>query len=284
MLAMSTLTIHDHSRDVAGYTYIYPVVSRRAGGVSVGINLNPNNACNWACIYCQVPDLARGNAPPIDVAKLGTELHGFLDNVLHADWLEKHVPPEARVLRDIAFSGNGEPTSAKEFPEIVALVSHLTEEFGLLMKSEFRVRLITNGSLMHKTAVLDAISALSKINGEVWFKIDRATAAGMAQVNIVDANIAGVKRRLLACAERCPTWVQTCWFAIDGEPPSEEDVRAYLALLREIAPAIQGVHLYGIARQPMQPGAEHLSPLPEEVLSGYGEKIKALGISVTVSP
>jgi len=42
------LTIHNHNRDSAGYAYVYPVVSRRAGGVSVGINLNPNNACNWA--------------------------------------------------------------------------------------------------------------------------------------------------------------------------------------------------------------------------------------------
>ena len=60
---MPRLTVTDHSRDSAGMTYVYPVVSRRAGGVSVGINLNPNNACNWACVYCQVPDLARGTAP-----------------------------------------------------------------------------------------------------------------------------------------------------------------------------------------------------------------------------
>ncbi len=53
----------NHDRDVAGLTYVYPVVSRRAGGVSVGINLSPDNACNWQCVYCQVPDLVRGKAP-----------------------------------------------------------------------------------------------------------------------------------------------------------------------------------------------------------------------------
>jgi wyosine [tRNA(Phe)-imidazoG37] synthetase (radical SAM superfamily) len=61
---------------------VYPVVSRRAGGVSVGINLNPNNKCNWRCIYCQVPNLARGNAPKIDVAQLRAELTGFLREII----------------------------------------------------------------------------------------------------------------------------------------------------------------------------------------------------------
>ena len=58
------LTISDHNRDVTGFKYIYPVVSRRAGGVSIGINLNINNACNWHCVYCQVPNLSRGSPPP----------------------------------------------------------------------------------------------------------------------------------------------------------------------------------------------------------------------------
>ena len=57
-----TLGTDDHSRDAAGLKYVYPVVSRRAEGVSVGINLNPNNACNWRCVYCQVPDLVLGAA------------------------------------------------------------------------------------------------------------------------------------------------------------------------------------------------------------------------------
>ena len=71
------LTVSDHRRDSAGMTYVYPVVSRRAGGVSVGINLNTNNACNWACLYCQVPELKRGGPPPIDLDRLEMELRCF---------------------------------------------------------------------------------------------------------------------------------------------------------------------------------------------------------------
>ena len=121
------LSVTDHRRDSAGLTYVYPVVSRRAGGVSVGINLNPNNACNWACVYCQVPDLTRGGPPPIDLAQLERELDAMLTDLLQGDFMLRAVPPEARRLMDIAFSGNGEPTSAPEFPAAVEAVRRQIE-------------------------------------------------------------------------------------------------------------------------------------------------------------
>lgn len=279
---MKTLSIHDHDRTGTGYTYIYPVVSRRAGGVSVGINLNPNNACNWACIYCQVPGLTRGDAPAIDLVRLESELREFLGVLVHGEWMAQNVPAGFQVLQDIAFSGNGEPTSAREFPQAVDLVGRVLASLGLLQK--IKVRLITNGSLMQRQPVLDAIGELAKINGEVWFKIDRATVEGMAQVNGVSGNPAGVKRRLLACAERCQTWVQTCWFNVDGQPPSDAEFASYLDLLRDVRAAIVGVHLYSLARQSMQPGAEELSAMTEEDLQGYGEKIRSLGVQVHVNP
>src|ERR1700686_1664860 len=80
------LTILDHNRDSAGLSYVYPVISRRAAGVSVGINLNVNNACNWRCIYCQVPGLSRGAPPPVDLTRLSAELTGFLHDVLKGDF------------------------------------------------------------------------------------------------------------------------------------------------------------------------------------------------------
>ena len=83
------LTITDHSRDSLALNYIYVVASRRAGGLSIGINLNTNNACNWRCIYCQVPDLRRGNAPQADLELLERELASvyctmiFLKNITY---------------------------------------------------------------------------------------------------------------------------------------------------------------------------------------------------------
>jgi wyosine [tRNA(Phe)-imidazoG37] synthetase (radical SAM superfamily) len=140
-----SLTTRNHDRAAAGMTYVYPVVSRRAGGVSLGVNLNPNNACNWRCIYCQVPDLKRGGPPPIDLMQVEEELRRMLDAIVHGDFLASQVPEGARRLNDVALSGNGEPTSAPEFPAVVDLIGRVLADFGLL--GGIKLVLISNGSL-----------------------------------------------------------------------------------------------------------------------------------------
>lgn len=280
----SRLTIEDHRRDSAGLRYVYPVVSRRAGGVSVGINLNVNNACNWACTYCQVENLVRGGPVPIDLALLERELSGFLDDALTGDFMSR-VPEGARQLADIAFSGNGEPTMADEFTEAVDVALSCMASRGLLgSRGRVPLRLITNGSQLGKARVQAAIAKFGPAGGEVWFKLDRGTADGLALVNRVALNPVLAMKRLCLCAEIAPTWVQTCWFAVDGLMPSEDELGAYLEILRSVGKRLRGVHLYGIARPSMQPGASRLSRLPESELLRVAERIEATGIRVSVSP
>ena len=277
------LTTDDHRRDSAGLLYVYPVVSRRAGGVSVGINLNPNNACNWACLYCQVENLTRGGPPPIDLQRLERELETFLNDVLHGDFLHKNVPEGARRLVDVAFSGNGEPTSAAEFSDAVACVGEVLERCGL--RNALPVRLITNGSLLHRPKVQEGIRQLSALAGEVWFKIDRALPSEVQDVNGIPGDQERVLRNLEICANLAPTWIQTCWFALDGAAPSVDSLRAYCDLLHKVAGAVRGVHLYGLARPSMQPAAPRLKALSSEELAALGGVIeKETGIRVVISP
>ena len=272
------LNVQDHSRDSAGMRYVYPVVSRRAGGVSVGINLNVNNACNWACVYCQVPTLTRGGSPPVDLALLENELKRFLSAVTTGDFLVRNAPPEARRLVDIAFSGNGEPTSAPEFAEAVDIVGQVMHDFGLL--DSVKLRLITNGSFMHRRVVRRGIGHIGVLNGEVWFKLDRATADGIERVNGVRLAPEKVRESLLLCAELAPTWVQTCYFAIDGDEPSASERAAYLALIKSVKEKIKGVHLYGLARPSLQPDASRLSNLSRENFQRFAGSVSSLGIEV----
>src|SRR5690606_15469061 len=139
-----------------------------AGGVSVGINLNPDNACNWACVYCQVPDLQRGTAPETDLAQLEAELRAMLDDILHGDFMQTRVPEAARRRNDIALSGNGEPTSARAFPQVIELIGRVMADFDLVGK--IKLVLITNGSLADRPRVRDGLAKMAALNGEVWFK------------------------------------------------------------------------------------------------------------------
>lgn len=279
---MKQLASNDHSRDSAGMTYVYPVVSRRAGGVSIGINLNPNNACNWRCIYCQVPGLVRGAAPAIDLALLERELRSFLDEALHGDFMTKRVPAGSRHIEDVAFSGNGEPTSAREFPEALEVVLLVLEETGL--QGRIKLRLISNGSLLDNQPVRNAIERLGKNNGEVWFKVDAGTRESILRINGVHLDPEGVAARLCRCAELCPTWVQTCCFALDGFAPSEAEVTAWLGIVKHAKDRLAGVHLYGLARPSQQEEASRLARLPAQWLEALAERVREQGLTTVVSP
>jgi wyosine [tRNA(Phe)-imidazoG37] synthetase (radical SAM superfamily) len=283
-LTSAELNVIDHSRDSAGLRYVYPVISRRAGGVSVGINLNTNNACNWRCVYCQVPDLALGSAPAVDLDLLEQELRGFLHELLHGDFMQLRVPEGARRINDIALSGNGEPTSADKFVQVVELVGKLMRELSL--PPHIKLVLISNGSLMYRDNVQQGLRLMAQCNGEVWFKLDRASAPGMQLVNNTQQSMKKVRENLATAIELCPTWLQTCWFALDGLAPLKQDEDDYLefidGLLQEnIRP--QGVLLYTLARPSLQAEAPRLAKLTESQLELFAERIRALGLAVKVA-
>ncbi len=279
------LKVTEHRRDVAGLKYIYPVISRRAGGVSVGVNLNTNNACNWRCIYCQVPNLIPGTAPPVELILLEEELRGFLDELLHGEFMLTRVPEEARRINDIALSGNGEPTSAAEFAQVIELIGRIKNELGL--PETIKLVLITNGSLIQRENVQHGLRLMARMNGEVWFKLDRASAQGMSLINDTRTRLDKVRENLTSAIACCPnTWLQTCWFALDGKAPGQQDEDDYLNFLNEflqqgIKP--RGVLLYGIARASMQPEAPRLQALSLAQIEHFASQIRRFGLDVKIA-
>ena len=281
---MTSLSVDDHDRGSAGLTYVYPVVSRRAGGVSVGVNLNIDNACNWRCVYCQVPGLVWGEAPRCDLALLERELRGFLHELLHGRFMQERVPEGLRTWKDVAISGNGEPTSCEDFGAVVDLVARVLDELG--MRGKVPIVLITNGSLVHREPVLAALRRMAEAGGTVWYKLDSATDAGAAALNNNRAGHERARKNLELAARACPTWLQTMVLARDGAPPSEAEQRAYLDLVVELVAKhvpVQGVLLYGPARPSHQPEAPRLSALPEAWMREYARAIEVRGLPVKLA-
>lgn len=282
--AFNLLNTLDHSRDIIGLTYVYPVVSRRAGGVSIGINLNPNNACNWRCIYCQVPDLKRGAAPPVNLEKLENELRSFLRELIDGNFMQEQVPPEARSIRDIALSGNGEPTSAKEFEQVIELIGRVKKDF--VLPKDLKLVLITNGSLLNRPNVMAGLKRMAKMSGEIWFKLDSASREGRLRINNTRMSLKQVRENISLSAAICPTWLQTCVFNLNGQPPSEKEINAYLEfvenLLNEGAP-LQGVLVYSIARPSLQPESKFLSQVDQDWFDLFCNRIRKLGLVVKPS-
>ena len=279
-----TLNTHNHDRDVAGLQYVYPVMSRRAGGLSIGINFNTDNACNWRCIYCQVPNLQRGSAPELDFALLEQELRFFLGLVKSGEFFAQfNIPRDLQVIKDIAISGNGEPTSLKQFDRAVRLIGEIATENGIFPDANFV--LISNGSLVHQASVQLGLRELARYGGELWFKVDSATEAGRKLINNTGQSQQKLLQHLQIASRLCKTKLQTCVLRY-RQAWSEHEKQAYLTLLQELRKreiVIAQVMLYSIARQSCQAEAAELVKAEKEELDALAADIKTLGFDVSVN-
>jgi hypothetical protein len=146
---------------------------------------------------------------------------------------------------------------------------------------------ITNGSLVHQPEVAATLRRLAPHGGEVWYKLDSATAEGALRMNTSRAGVERAVENLRLAAESCTTWIQTMVLARGGEPPAPAERAAYLDLVARLVAEgvpLAGVHLYGLERPSFQPEAGELAPLPRAWLEGFAGEIRARGLRVELSP
>jgi wyosine [tRNA(Phe)-imidazoG37] synthetase (radical SAM superfamily) len=215
---------------------------------------------------------------------LEQELRFFLGSVLHGDFYQRfQVEKARRVIKDIAISGNGEPTSLKDFAKVVELIGRVATELGVFPES--RYVLITNGSLIHQAKVQAGLKILKAYGGEVWFKVDSATEEGRLSINNIRQSNQSQLKNLLLATQCCPTKLQICLLDFDKQGLSEKERLALLNLLAAVKTntSVQQIMLYTIARPSLQPEASRLAPLAVNVLNEFADEISALGFDVSVS-
>ena len=253
----------DHSRELADNRYVYAVVSRRSRGLSIGINLNPDKACNFACPYCQVDRTVPGGARDVDLDVLERELADLL--ALFTSGALWQVPPfdtaapEFRRVNDIAFAGDGEPTACRVFAGAVQRVAAVRDAAGL---SDVKIHLLTNATLFQRPRVAEGLTALAAAGGEIWAKLDAGTAEWFALIDGTSLPFDRVLDNLKAAAQRWPIVLQCMFHAIDGEGPSDAEVSAWAGRIADIVAAggrIRLVQVYSVARKPADP---RVTPLP----------------------
>ena len=254
----------NHEREWKDNHFVYPVVSRRSRGLSIGINLNPDKTCNFDCIYCQVNRRLSGQVLPVDLEKIAVEL----DEILHAERrgsLYDDAPlnilaPEDRGVRDIAFSGNGEPTLYPRFEDAVRVAADARRRFGL---DSAKLILLTNAAYLDRDPVRSALALMDINNGEIWAKLDAGTEAHFRKVNRSRIALDRILGNILGAARIRPLVIQSLWLKIQGIAPSEEEIGAYCGRLKKLISdggRLKAVHLYTIARVPAEKDASALSP------------------------
>ncbi|HOP78551.1 MAG TPA: radical SAM protein, partial [Thermogutta sp.] len=172
-----------HSRNFGEFRFVYPVVSRRARGVSVGVNLNPDKVCNFDCVYCQVDRRSPGNKAFVEMEQLRAELLAAIQLVQTGALFEHPTfaatPLPLRRLNDIAFSGDGEPTTFANFDAVIQLAADVRRAESL---DDVKLVLITNASMFHREVVQRGLAILDENNGEIWAKLDAGTPEFFAKV------------------------------------------------------------------------------------------------------
>lgn len=265
-----------HERRWKDHKYVYAVVSRRSRGVSIGINLNPDKACNFDCVYCQVNRSVPPATRKVDLQKVAEELDAILEAEKDGS-LYKAAPFDVlteaeRGVRDIAFSGDGEPTTFRRFGEAVKIAAEARERFRL---QSTRLVLITNGVYLDKPAVRSALDLLDENNGEIWAKLDAGSEERFQAVNRPNVTLSKTLAAILAAARTRPLVIQSLWFRMHGAPPPEGEIEAFCGRLNEIIAGggrIKGLQLYTIARDPAEPAA---SPLTRDELDRIASSVKS---------
>jgi wyosine [tRNA(Phe)-imidazoG37] synthetase (radical SAM superfamily) len=270
-----TLDFKDHRRDLDANRYVYAVVSRRARGLSIGLNLNPDKVCNFDCPYCQVDRTTPGGPPEVDVAVLVTELERLLARVTAGDLWEippfDSVAPALRRVADLAFAGDGEPTTPAEFPAAARAVRAARDRHGLRSP----IRLLTNATLLHRERVRAALADVD----ELWCKLDAGTEAYFHKVDGTRFPFARILANLLAVARARPIVVQSLFLRFGEAGPDEAEIEAYCGRLREILSGggrIDLVQVYTVSRPPAD---RTISPLPLEELETIAARVRALGLA-----
>jgi len=254
---MSTHELHTrHERLFAENRFVYPVLSRRSGGISVGVNLTPDKVCNFHCIYCQVDRSGQSEARFVETDQLLGELDRTLAIVASGEIYRTEkfcrTPGPLRRLNDIAFSGDGEPTTYRDFDKIVAACAQVKRRRDL---SDVKMVLISNASMFHRPDVIRGLQILDANCGEVWAKLEAGTEKYYRRVARTQVPFQRILDNITAAARVRPLVIQALLMRIDGHPPPSAELAAFCERLRAITAAggtLKLVQIHTVARQPAE--------------------------------
>lgn len=267
-------TVFGYARDFLDNRFVYVVISPRAHGLSVGINMNPDRHCDFDCVYCEVdrtvPMRARELEVPVMIDELKRTLALARDNRLHDRPGLASLPPELLEPRHVALSGDGEPTLCPRFAEAVEALTHLRalEELPF-----FKIVLVSNATAIDRPAVWRALQSLTH-QDEVWLKLDGGTEAYLQRINRPTVPVARILKNILLLGRQRPVVIQSLFPRFEREEPIDSEIDAYVDRLIELkhgGAQISLVQIYSAMRPTMLPDCGHL---PLRALSRIAHTVK----------
>lgn len=270
-----------HSRNWRTNRYVYPVISRRSKGLSIGVNLNPDKACNFDCVYCCVDRTVPATIREVDLEILRDELDHLLHLTANGEIFQQtpfdQTPSDLRRLNDVAFSGDGEPTAYPRFEDACRLAVLLLEQQGL---SDAKIVVITNATLLDRSRVAQALRLLDDHNGEIWAKLDAGTQEYYQFIERTSIPLSRVMDNIAAAGRVRPIVIQSLFMRVNNQPPDDAEIAAYVDRLRELIAQgcqIKLVQVYTVARTTAE---AYVTPLEDGALDSIARLAAETGLTV----
>lgn len=270
-----------HSRHWQQNKYVYPVISRRSKGLSIGVNLNPDTVCNFDCVYCCVDRTVPATIRDVDLDVLRAELDHLLGLVQSGELFASPpfdaTPTALRRLNDVAFSGDGEPTSYPRFADACKLVAEVLDRH---QRGDVKIVVITNATLLTRPAVAEALRFLDQHNGEIWAKLDAGTEPYYRRVERTSIPLQRVLDNILAAGRERPMVIQSLFMRLEGEPPPVSEIDAFvdrLVWLRDGACQVKLVQVYTVARRAAE---SYVTPLSNDEVDAIAKRVRERGFAV----
>ena len=265
-------TAFDRPRDWLGNRFIYAVISARARGLSLGVNVNPDKKCNFDCSYCEVDRRQAARESKLDVDVMATELRKTIDYIQGGKLAGlpafHSLPSELLELRQVALSGDGEPTLAANFSDVVQAVVRVRALGGF-----FKIVLYTNGTGLDQPAVQRGLEFLTK-SDDIWIKLDGGTQSFIDKVNRPDVPLEKILSNILLISRQRPVVIQSLFPAIHGDEPPYDEICEFAQRLKELKAGgaqISLVQIYSAARPGVNAEWGHL---PLRVLSQIAQTVR----------
>lgn len=264
-------------RQFQDHQFVYTVISPRARGLSVGVNMNPDKKCNFDCVYCEVDRSEPGLNEILDVARMSQELEQTFEQIRCGTLRElpcyQRLPADLLTLRHVTLSGDGEPTLCPNFVEAVQTVMHLRARGKYPF---FKTVLVTNTTGLPLPAVQEGLRFFTN-EDEIWAKLDAGTQEYLEHINRTTIPLAEVLSNILTVARERPVIIQSLFAAYDGEPaPPQREIQEYAARLKELTAAgakISLVQIYSATRPSFSADCSHL---PLRTLSSIAQTVRAV--------
>jgi len=275
-------TAFGYARNFLDNRFVYVVVSPRAHGLSVGVNMNPDKKCNFDCVYCEVNRDIAPRDQYLDVPVMVNELQQTIELVLEDKLRQlpqfQTLPADLLQLRHVGLSGDGEPTLCPNFCEAVQAVVHL-RALGKL--PFFKLVLVTNATGLDLPNVELGLQSLNP-KDEIWAKLDGGTAEYIAKIDRPEVPLGKVMANILLVGRQRPVVIQSLFPRFNQEEPPPEEIEQYVERLRELqrgGAQISLVQIYSAMRPTMHPDCEHLSlkslsRIAQTVRAGTGLRVE----------